>query len=760
MKYVGQPISRVDGIEKVTGQAKYIDDLSFENMAHAFIIRSPHPHAKILEKDIRKALKINGVLGIFSSEDIPGKNICPVVRNDWPFFAEDEVNYIGQPVAVIVAETREIAERAAENIRIKYQELPATTTIQQSLKKVVIVNKKYPDNICARYEVKKGNVKSGFAKADVIVQGTYETQYQEHAYLETQGSIAVPEPDGSITLYGSMQCPFYVQDAISTILNIPYSKVKVVQTTTGGGFGGKEDVPSQGAGICALSAMLVKRPVKLVFSREEDMISTSKRHPAKIYIKYGAKKDGRLVAAEVKYTINAGAYVTLSPIVLFRGTVHSIGPYRCDNVYAEGIAVLTHTVPCGAFRGFGSPQTIFAHESLMDKLARKLKIDPLELRLKNALRVGDKTMTGHPLTESVGLIKTIKAAADKIGYYEKVSKYRKENTGRIKRGIGVSTIYYGAGLGAIGKILDGAGAFVQLHADGSVSVSVGTTEIGQGAKTVFAQITAESLGVSIERVHVLDIDTTHVADSGPTVASRGTMMSGRAIIDACEKIKSNLLPVASRLLGITTSEYKDIVFENNKIYSKKNPVKIIELPVLARDAWKENIHLAAAGWYKASDTSWDFDAGSGSPYVVYSFATHISEVEIDTETGQIKVINSVCAHDVGKAINPACVEGQIQGGYAQGLGYALLEDMCAIDGRLNADNFTTYLVPTAKDIPDIKTVIIEEPYSEGPYSAKGIGEPPLMAAAPSITNAITFATGVEIHRLPCTPEYLFFKLRR
>ena len=426
-------------------------------------------------------------------------------------------------------------------------------------------------NIFTHYKIRTGDIEKAFQEADLIIENEYQTNYQEHLYLEPQGALAVPE-EKAITIYSSTQCPFYVQKAVAKVLGIPRSRVRVIVTTVGGGFGGKEDVPSWVAAEAAVLAWITKKPVLMEYDREEDLETTSKRHPGYIRYKSAFKKDGTLLGIKVEYIIDAGAYSTLSPAVIFRGTVHALGPYKTPNVWIDGYAVATNKVPTGAYRGFGSPQVIFAYEQQIDEAAYKLGLDPAEIRLKNGWELGDKIPTGQILRYSVGLKDTIRKAIEVSNWHKKREEYSKDK-GTKRRGIGMATIFYGVGLGAAGKILERSGATVQVTPDGSVIVVVGTSEMGQGMRTALAQIAAEALGVTVDRVYLPEADTLVVPDSGPTVASRATLMSGNAIINAAETIKKNLLKVASEELGIPADRLE---IKNNRIFDKENPDKFIE----------------------------------------------------------------------------------------------------------------------------------------------------------------------------------------
>ena len=476
--WIGASIDRPDAIDKVRGEARYVDDLALPGMLYGAVIRSEHPHARINGIDLSAVEEDPDVVCTVVADDVPGENVVHVIYDDQPALAAGIVRYAGEPIALVAARTRAAAREAAKRARIDYEPLPVVSDPLEAVK---------PDapqvadpgaveeepNVFNHMRVRKGDIEKGFAQADVIVEGEYRTGYQEHAYLETQGALAVPEENGVMAIYGTMQCPFYVQGAVARVLGLPLSKVRVVQTTTGGGFGGKEDVPSLIASLAALMAWKAHRPVKLVLDRNEDLLTTSKRHPSIVRYKTGAKKDGTITAVEVEFFYNSGAYQTLSSAVLWRGLVHAAGPYRIPNVKIDGYSVATNTVPCGAFRGFGSPQVIFAHESQMDKLAEKLGIDRLEIRRKNALRVGDETSTGQVLNESVGILAAIERAGELAGWKERLRRVEEFNAKHpdLRRGLGISSILYGVGLGGKAPFLDKAGAYMKLEADGSVTVA-------------------------------------------------------------------------------------------------------------------------------------------------------------------------------------------------------------------------------------------------------------------------------------------------
>jgi len=737
----------VDAEAKVLGKGVFVADLFFTRMLYARVIRSSRPHANIKRIQLDAARRTPGVHAVLTAEDIPGRNEIHVVFNDQPFLAPGRVRYVGEPIAVLAAETPEIAEEAAAKVIVEYEDLPALFDPLEARGHLEI-HLFGTDNIYKHLKVRRGNVEDGFARSDVILENEYRTPYQEHAYLEPQGMVAVPKPNRLMEVYGSMQCPFYVQEGVATVLGLPLSRVRVIQTATGGAFGGKEDVPTLVGVQAAILAQKTGRPVKLIYSRDEDIISMSKRHPGIIRYKSGAKKDGTLQAIEVEYILDSGAYATLSPVVLWRGTVHAGGPYRIPNVKVDSYAVATNKVPPGAFRGFGSPQILFAAESQMDELARALGIDPAEIREKNLLRLGDQTITGQKLAFSVGNLEAFHKALKKSNYFEK-KKQAKDTRSPIRKGIGLSTVYYGVGLGAGGIHLARAGAYVQILADSSVQFAVGTTEMGQGMATVLTQIVADELGLPVESVLILETDTSRIPDSGPTVASRATTMSGNALKDACTKLRQPLTRAAADLLG---APIDSILLKDGWALNSAHPEEKIPMKEVIAECFRRRENMAAAGFFRSPEVSWDDDTGQGNAYVTFAYATNVAEVEVDTETGAVRVVRITAAHDVGKAINPQLVTGQIEGGTVQGMGYALTEEIVTKDGVIQNPHFSTYIIPTIKEAPEIDPIIVEAPYPNGPHGAKGFAEQPLMGIAPAIANAVADAVAVRVKELPLKPE--------
>jgi len=750
---VGTPVVRPDALDKLNGRELYVGDIQWRGMLHAAVVRSTRPHARMLGIGAHAAAAMPGVAAVLTARDIPGENVIPVVLRDQPCLAADFTRYIGEPVALVAAGTSAQARAAAASVQIAYDDLPAVFNPLEA-RRHASVRIFGTDNVFKHLEVIRGDAARAFAECAAIVKHTYHTPPQEHAYLETQGMLCVPAPGGVMQVYGRMQCPFYVREAVAAVLGLPLARVQVIQTTTGGAFGGKEDVPSLPAAQAALLAWHTRRPVKLIYGREEDIICTSKRHAAYIHAQHGARADGTLHAVEIEYVIDGGAYATLSPVVLFRGVVHAVGPYRCANVRIIGDAVATNNVPAGAFRGFGSPQVLFAAERQMDELARALHMDPVEVRRRNLLRTGDATITGQLLPESVGAHETLERALQ-TAHVRPLRAVPSSDPGRFARGTGISTIFYGVGLGAGGARLARTGAEVCINEDGSVSCAVGTTEIGQGMRTVLSQIVADSLGIAPDLVTMLPTDTTRVPDSGPTVASRSTTMSGGALQDAAHTLRTRLLCVAAELLRC---EAEELSVRGGFVWRGSNATHLSWMQ-LVHTCNERRIGLAATGWHHPRELPFDWQTCQGDAYAVFAFATNIADVEVDRHTGRVRVLRIVAAHDVGTAVNPALVEGQIEGGTLQGMGYALYEEIVSENGRIKNPQFSTYIIPTAADMPEIVPVIVEARYSEGPLGAKGFGEQPLMGVAPAIANAVCHAlVGISVHKLPLTPEYIWERM--
>lgn len=767
---VGTSPARLDAPDKATGRAMFVDDYSMRGMLHGAVVRCVSPRAVVTGVDLSGCLAAPGVAACLDASDIPGENVIPVIFRDMPCLAEKEVRFAGEPVAVVAADTREHAREAAGKAKISVEELPLVLDPEEALNTGPATPVIYGDNNCfSEYSIHRGDVDAIFAGADFVVENRYRTPCQEHAYLETQGMIASMEPGGVMRILGSMQCPFYVREAVAAVLGFPLARVQVVQAATGGAFGGKEDVPSIVASQAALLAWKTGRPVKLIYTREEDMISMSKRHPGRIRYRTAVSKDGRLLAMDIDYILDAGAYATLSPVVLWRGAVHACGPYKLEGVRVRARAAATNKAPNGAFRGFGSPQILFAVESQVDAAAAELGLDPVEFRLKNFIEKGDETPGGQTLRDSVGLREAMETAVEKSSWGEKRRSFSSDSTKnpRFRRGIGCSAVLYGVGLGAGGEHLARTGAYVQVEPDGSALFAVGTTEMGQGMTTVLGQIVAEELGLDISKISMMPTDTSRVPDSGPTVASRSTTMSGNALRNACSPVRRTILEYAAKKLhippgSVSIANGRAAALNHSADDASKNTAtaekahggtgKSFPITEIISDAFAAREVLSGHGWYRVPHLEWRRKDGLGEAYITYAFAANIAEVEVDTLTGEVRLERLTAAHDVGKAINPREVRGQIEGGSLQGAGYALLEQIVTENGTVMNSNFSTYIIPTAMDAPAFEPLIVEAPFPGGPFGAKGFGEQPLMGVAPAVTAAIFHAVGARVAEIPATPE--------
>ncbi len=748
--FIGKSYKRPDGPDKTTGKTKFITDINVDNMVYGHPIYSQIPFGKIKTIEISEAKKISGYCGTYFANDVPNENQIGVIQKDQPLFAEKIVRFIGDSIGIAVAETELVAKLIAEKVVIKYEEHDPYLSINKS--KSATNNFIHNNNIACEHQSIKGDIKNGFAKAKHIIEADFVTPAQEHYYLEPQGCIAIPKTDG-IEIHGSLQCPYYIQKAVAGVLGIDIDKVVVIQSPTGGGFGGKEDIPSELAARAAIAAMALKRPVKMIYNRHDDIQLSSKRHPFQMHYKVGVSDDGKLLAAEINLEESAGGYATLSSVVSYRSTMQAMGPYVIPNINVKSTSYYTNLPPNGAFRGFGSPQATFGHERMMDIVASKIGMDSVEFRLKNVLHSGSTTSTNHKLSVSVGIKETIEKTTDAAQWTNQI------NSGKINErylyGIGIGASHYGNCLGAAGWHMDGAGANIQLNRDGSINVAYGLIDMGQGAITVVTQMTAEALGIDPNRITVLPTDTRNVPDSGPSVASRNVVMTGNAIRNAAEKILPILKNAASKLMDCNS---KSIIIENDVVKSidKKETVDFNEL---IDYLYKNNTVSTTDGWWHTPKLEYDAETGQGEAYFTYSYATHIAEVRVDRLTGLVKVEKVWAAHDVGKAINPAGIEAQVEGGVTQGIGYALTENFKLHNGKVLSDNLSTYLLPTALDISEIETIIIEDPEPLGPWGAKGIGEPAIIPTAAAIANAVSNAIGTPINEIPISPETILEKIK-
>jgi CO/xanthine dehydrogenase Mo-binding subunit len=691
---VGRNVDRKEGAGKVTGAARYLDDLRFSNLLHARTIRSTIPCGEIL--DIRLGLDVRDGFTVVDHRDIPGRNIVALIDDDQPCLAARTVRHVAEPILLVAHADRE--RLAAAKVDITYRERAANYDPERS------------EISFKRIAIDKGNIEQGLAAADLIVEGEYRTGHQEQLYIEPNGIVAVPESSGGVTVYGSLQCPYYVHRALKVLLGLPDHKVRVVQTETGGGFGGKEEYPSMIAGHASLLALKARRPVKLVYDRMEDMLATTKRHPAIVRHRTGVRRDGRLTGIDIDTVIDGGAYATLSGVVLSRGLIHASGPYRCDHIRIRGRAAMTNTPPNGAFRGFGAPQTQFAAEVHMDRIAEALKLDPVRLREINALRPGDTTATGQRLGSDCSALDVLRAAVKRTRFRE-----RRKSLAGSGRGIGLALFFHGSGFTGAGEAKLASKVSLALTERGA-RILAGSTEIGQGTRTMLAQIVADTLGVPYDAVDVSDADTGVVPDSGPTVASRTCMIVGRLLQRAARDLRTKLGPLTPR-----------------QYLRRHGPL------------------VVTAQYEKPDEVVWDEATYTGAAYESYGWACDVAEVEIDPVTWQARPVRFTTVHEIGRAIHPTLAAGQIEGGSAQGIGYALLEEVVMREGRMANNQLTNYIIPTTLDTPPIDVAILENPYPGGPFGAKGVGEMPIDGPAPAIVNALRHA-GFDVREIPATPE--------
>jgi CO/xanthine dehydrogenase Mo-binding subunit len=734
MKQVGIEIPKVDVLEKALGEARYGADLPSEEPLFLKVVRSTKPHAKIVRVEVAQALKMPGVERVFTAEDIPGKNRIGTITKDQPVLASDRVRYTGDPVALIAAKTEEAAEEASKKLLVVYENLPPIHHPDEALLAYApLIHEK--GNRLLEFHVIKGDVQRGFKEADVLVEETYTTTWVDHAYLEPDAGIAYLDQEGRITVVCPTQNVHYDQKEVASVLSLPLDRVRIIQCATGGGFGGRLDVTVQC--LLALAAFHLKKPVRIVYSREEVFQVTSKRHPLKIRYKSGAKKDGTLTAVEVDILGDTGAYASYGSTVAIRSAVHATGPYLVPNVKVRSQMVYTNNSWSGAMRGFGIPQIAFAHESQMDLLARALKMDAIEIRLKNCLRIGSETATGQTLVASVGIGETlmeVKEWRDRATTSEDVL-----SKPFIKKGIGVGSMWYGIGNTGIANP---STAQMEVGPNGEIRLFTGVADIGQGSDTVLLQIASEAIGVSLEEIRLIRADTAVTTDAGATSASRQTYISGNAILNAIQNLKQEAIKEAGQLLKM---DEEDLFYEEGKIKARTCLTTSIPIQELARRCGRV---LRGEGHFDPETTRLDPKTGQGAPYAAYAFATHLAEVEVDVETGKVRVKRIIASHDVGRAIHPKNVIGQIMGGIAMGTGFALIEEF--VPGE--ATSFVNYLIPTSKDIPDVVPIIVEDKEPTGPFGAKGVGEPALIPSAPAILNAIADAIGQRIYHLPANLE--------
>ena len=728
---VGKSVLRKEGRDKVTGASKYIDDLSFPGMLHGATARSPVPRGRIRGIEFPAGLPWDEFT-IVTARDIPGENCVALIIDDQPYLASECVNHAEEPVVLLAHPDRYLVEKARAAVRLDIEPLPAVFSLEDSLAEKEIIWG--AGNVFKSFLVEKGDVDAAWRDAAHITEGEYRTGAQEQLYIETNGVIAIANPEEGVTVWGSMQCPYYVHKALLKAFPLPAEKIRVIQTETGGGFGGKEEYPSMIAGHAALLAWKSGRPVKMVYDRAEDMAATTKRHPSRTRIKSAVSREGKLLALDIEFVLDGGAYATLSSVVLSRGTIHAAGPYACPNVRIRSQALATNAPPQGAFRGFGAPQSIFALERHLNKAARAAGLAPEELRRRNFLRRGETTATGQEIREDVNLPGLLDRALELSCYHAKLKSFAEHNRGsRIKKGIGFASFMHGAGFTGSGERYLQSIAGVEATSEGRVRILVSSTEIGQGTNTILSQIVAETLALDYEDIEIAQPDTSTVPNSGPTVASRTCMVVGKLVESAAVGLKQTLIKT-----GLLHEGYSRAAFAGacEKYIAKFGALKSFSQ------------YHAPPGIY------WDDEAYRGDAYGAFAWAVYVAEVAVDAATFEISVNDFVALQEVGRVIHPILAAGQIEGGVAQGIGYAIFENVVWQNGRMANGQMTNYIMPTSVDVPSIRVFFDETPYEHGPLGAKGIGELPIDGPAPAVLNAIENALGFEVNEIPLMPEML------
>ncbi|MCI0519913.1 MAG: molybdopterin-dependent oxidoreductase [Chloroflexi bacterium] len=749
---IGRRQARPDAVEKVTGAAKYSDDLAFPGMLHARVKRAGVPHAFVRQIDVDQARTLPGVAAVLTAADIPGEHTHGLVVKDWPSLVGvgERVRYVGDAVAIVAAESRDIASAALELIAVEYDEQPVVSSAVQA-RQPESPTLHESGNLLKHIKVRKGDMAAGFAQAEIILEHTFHTQITDHAFLEPECSIARPTEDGRMEIYVGSQIPYSDRSEVARALGWPEERVRVLGQLVGGGFGGKEDITGQVH--AALLAHVTGRPVKLLFDRRESLLVHPKRHATQIRVKLGAQRDGRLTAVETELYGDTGAYASLGEKVMTRATTHSSGPYDIPHARADCYAMYTNNPPAGAFRGFGVTQSAFAVETMMDRLAEALALDPVEVRRINALRVGSVTNTGQTLRESVGLLECIdrvQAEMKRLGGAQPFQPQRVAGAEHKARAWGFAAAYKNTGLG--GGAPDKAGAEVELFPDGSLEVRTASAELGQGLVTVLRMIVAEEFNAPPESVRVLVMDTDLTPDGGPTTASRQTYVTGNAARGAAQALRQ---AVAAALAEKYDQPPERVQFVEGLAQVNGHAVPLGEAASIMQSEGRE---ARALYEYWAPQTR---PLGQGGDmHFAFSFAAQAAEVEVDTLTGEARVLRVIAANDVGQAINPLGLQGQVEGGVMMGMGNALTEEFIVEDGRVFTDRLARYRVPSITLTPEIISFIVQHPTAEGPYGAKGVGEIVSIPTTPAITNAIYNAVGVRIDRLPVDQEVILREMRR
>ncbi len=742
---IGKSVVKKDAVEKALGHSQFAADLKMPGTVHAGVFRSSIVHGYIKKLDIAKAQAIPGVLAVLTHKDVPGRNRIGIVFKDEPVLVDEKIRRFGDAIAIVAAETEDLVKEALEAIEVEYEEIPGVFSVEEAAKEDA-PKIHGESNIHLQRHLEHGNVDEAFKECDIIIENDYESHLLSHMFIEPEAGLAYYDND-ILTMICSTQNPHYDRSEVAAVLGMPYNRVHSVQATTGGGFGGKLDIGVQ----ChiALLAYHTGRPVRMVRSRRESTLLSSKRHPMKMHYKTGATKDGKILATEVTILGDTGAYASYGAAVITRASVHAAGPYEIPNIRVDATFYFTNNPMAGAFRGFGVPQVAAAHEGQMNALAKALNMDPIDLRILNAHRPGSVSSTGQVLDKDVEFIKCLEEVRKKA---DEVLPPCIPTAPNKRRGRGYGCMYYGIGNTGLPNP---AAAFVEVLADASVNLMVGCADIGQGSTTVLAQICAETLGVRYEDVKVTFANTQVTPEGGATSASRQTFISGMATKNAADMAKQTLIEVACEVFG---TQKDDLVFANGEVYPKSDETKKMLFSDFMKELVKRGKLALGAGSYNPKTTSLNPKDLSGIPFEVYSYAATIMDLEVNIETGTIDLLNVVSAHDVGTAVNRAAVEGQIEGGVAMGVGYVVMENMETRKGVITNPEFSKYLILTAADMPNIYPVIVEGEGEAGPYGAKGVGEPALIPMIPATIDAVENALGLRFEKTPILPIDIMRKL--
>ena len=744
-RVVGQSLASHDFIEKVKGSMLYAADWSLPGLLYGRVVRSQVPSARLRSVDAAAARQVPGVIAVLTAADVPVNRLVEHASGGlgelniaMPILAADRVRYVGEPIALVAAETRTALEEAVELIEIDYEELPAVFDVEDAL--LPAAPRVHDEgNVLVTWNIGCGDVDAAFAQADVVIEEEYRTQHVEHAYLEPEAGLAWVD-QGVLTIRSSTQVIEHASE-IAEILDIPQNRVRVISAYMGGGFGGKEDMTVEP--YVALLAWHTRRPVRMIFDRQESILATTKRHPFVMRYRTGARSDGTITAQQVDIIGDAGAYPYLSARILFAGAAVACGPYRTPNASIRARAVFTNQVPTSAFRGFGAMQMTFGYEGQMDRLAAALGLPPAQVRSRNYLRKGDLIPTGEPLETAVAVDETRQQALAALGEPAAPSAPHK----RVGRGFASAMQPYGRTV----WFRDQASAWLSLAADGSLTIRSGITDLGGGQAASLCQLASEVLGVAMSEISVYIGDTALNPPAGGTYATRQLYMSGNAVLNAAAELRDRLAGVAAEVLGVSDDQLQ---FRDGAVHVLAGQAagQGLSLAELVRECERREVSPAVLHTWRAESGSFDAKTGKGRSFPDYTYGTHAAEVEVDMETGEVTVLKYVASHDVGRAINPMRVEGQIQGGSMQGLGYALMEEVEIEDGIPRSTLFANYLIPTALDMPDVQVRIVESGEGKGPLHARGIGEPPIGPGAATIASAVADAIGARPTSIPMTPE--------